>query len=162
MDARLFDVGCGALVAFAILVFFFAVRSWLASMRMRARAHRARAGELDAITLLEACGLDVIDSQVAIEYPIEVDGETVMVSLRADHLVRDRDTRATYIAEVKTGLLAPRIDTAATRRQLLEYAVAFHSAFGAAGVLLVDAEARAIHSVVFPKITFSKAPSRRP
>jgi len=117
---------------------------------MRARGERARAGEREAAALLEACGLDVIDSQVTIAYAIEVDGRAWSVPLRADYLVRDRATRETYVAEVKTGALAPRIDHAATRRQLLEYAVAFSSALGADGVLLVDVEARAIHAVSFP------------
>lgn len=41
---------------------------------------------------------------------------------------------------MKTGKLAPRLDHAATRRQLLEYRVAF----GVDGVLLVDAEAERV------------------
>ncbi len=49
------------------------------------------------------------------------------------------------VAEVKTGERAPSLTTAATRRQLLEYAVAY----GADGVLLVDPEAGAIREVDF-------------
>jgi hypothetical protein len=58
--------------------------------------------------------------------------------------VRSRVGR--YIAEVKTGRAAVRLDTAATRRQLLEYRVAFD----VDGVLLVDAEAGEIRLVEFP------------
>src|SRR5690349_15073624 len=50
------------------------------------------------------------------------------------------------VAEVKTGDEAPSVTTAATRRQLLEY----HVAFGADGVLLVCPERKAIHRIVFP------------
>ena len=59
------------------------------------------------------------------------DGRTL---LRADLLVTRNGRR--YVAEVKTGRTAPRLDCAATRRQLLEYRIAF----GVDGVLLVDAE----------------------
>jgi hypothetical protein len=50
------------------------------------------------------------------------------------------------VAEVKTGTLAPRIETATTRRQLLEYRVAF----AVDGVLLVDADAGTVRRVEFP------------
>ncbi len=145
----------GALLALAFVVLVLVIRSWLRAARARSRMTRAQAGERGAVALFEAYGLRVVGTQVAIEYPIEVDGETVMVPLRADYVVRDPKTRARYVAEVKTGALAPRIDTAATRRQLLEYEIAFD----VDGVLLVDAEARAIHSVAFP--TSSRAQSRR-
>lgn len=144
------SIWLGAFVAVAIVLASFVVaslwRSWVASAKMRARGARARAGELAAAGLLESCGLEVIDAQATIEYPIEVDGETMMIALRADYLVRDRRTRATYVAEVKTGAFAPRLETAATRRQLLEYAIAFD----VDGVLLVDAEARTVRAVAFP------------
>ena len=63
---------------------------------------------------------------------------------RADYLVARNVER--YVAEVKTGRLAPRIDTATTRRQLLEYRLAFD----VDGVLLVDAESAKVHRIVFP------------
>jgi hypothetical protein len=51
-----------------------------------------------------------------------------------------------YVAEVKTGAFAPRLETAATRRQLLEYRIAFD----VDGVLLVDADAERVRLVEFP------------
>jgi hypothetical protein len=49
------------------------------------------------------------------------------------------------VAEVKTGEVAPRLSTAATRRQLLEYRVAFD----VDGVLLVCPERGTIQRVDF-------------
>ena len=49
------------------------------------------------------------------------------------------------VAEVKTGEAAPSLATAATRRQLLEY----HVAFAVDGVLLVCPERGAIHRIEF-------------
>lgn len=112
-----------------------------------ARSTRAVAGEREAAALLRASGYTIVKRQIATEYPVELDGETYEMGLRADYLV-SRDG-AFYIAEVKTGEYAPRIDTAATRRQLLEYEVAF----AVDGVLLVDADAGCIHTVTFPTLT---------
>jgi hypothetical protein len=64
--------------------------------------------------------------------------------LRADYLVEARGEL--LVAEVKTGEAAPSLATAATRRQLLEY----HVAFAADGVLLVCPERGAIHRIEFP------------
>ena len=63
--------------------------------------------------------------------------------MRADYLV-EADGEV-LVAEVKTGDVAPRIETAATRRQLLEY----HVAFEVDGVLLVCPERGVIHRVDF-------------
>ena len=73
-----------------------------------------------------------------------VDGRPVAMELRADYLVEAG--AELLVAEVKTGDEAPSIGTAATRRQLLEY----HVAFGVDGVLLVCPEHGTIHRVVFP------------
>jgi hypothetical protein len=74
---------------------------------------------------------------------VSVSGREVEVRLFADLLVARGRKR--YVAEVKTGAVAPRIDNAPTRRQLLEYLFAF----GVDGVLLVDASADRVHEVVF-------------
>ena len=53
-----------------------------------------------------------------------------------------------FVAEVKTGDEAPRMSTAATRRQLLEY----HVAFDVDGVLLVCPELGTIQRIEFPQL----------
>jgi len=105
-------------------------RAW----RARARTTRASAGELRAEMLVEKAGYAVLARQVPGQWTVHADGEPMEVSLRADLLVTRNGRR--YVAEVKTGRAAPRLDCAATRRQLLEYRIAF----GVDGVLLVDAE----------------------
>ena len=118
-------------------------RAWRRS-KARRRARRARRGEERAERLLEGLGYQVEDSQVEAGWTIRVDGEDHEVALRADLLVTRDGAR--YVAEVKTGRTAPRITTAATRRQLLEYRMAYD----VAGVLLVDAEAGRVIPVEFP------------
>ena len=105
---------------------------------------RARRGESRAGEFLRARGYDVIAAQSVGGYAVSVDGEEVEVMLRADYLVARDGLR--YVAEVKTGARAPHLRTPATRRQLLEYGVAFD----VDGILLVDAEEWRIHEIRFP------------
>ena len=83
--------------------------------------------------------------QARITWTPLVDGEPFATELRADYLV-EADGEL-LVAEVKKGEEAPSLATAATRRQLLEYRVAFE----ADGVLLVCPEVDAIHRVEFPR-----------
>ncbi len=119
------------------------------------RRERGAAGEKYAEKLLREWGFGILGRQVAVSYDVQIDGQPVAIDLRSDYLVSYGDKR--YVAEVKTGRAAPRIDTPATRRQLLEYRIAFD----VDGVLLVDAEAKRIHAVEFPLgMTATPPPSR--
>ena len=138
-------------VAIAVAIFAAALalwltarwRAWRGSRRARRRAARASAGEDDAVELLEDAGYIIIACQARLLWAVVVDGEPFDVELRADYLVERAGER--LVAEVKTGAAAPRLDTAATRRQLLEYRVAF----GVDAVLLVCPERGVIHRIDF-------------
>ncbi|WP_437966016.1 PD-(D/E)XK nuclease family protein [Sorangium sp. So ce260] len=150
MDFR--DIPPELLLAAAGAALFFGLVQTLRlawrSARQRRRLERFReqgaAGEARAEVLLRELGYTIVGRQVAVSYGVQIDGEPITVGLRADYLVAHGKRR--YVAEVKTGRLAPRIDTPATRRQLLEYRLAFD----VDGVLLVDAESGRVRSVVFP------------
>jgi len=133
-----------ALLAIALLQ---AARIWWrrAATRLRWQQKRARArtGEEDAERLLTNSGFRVLRRQYRQPWTIAVDGSTERVELRADLLVEKSSKR--YIVEVKTGAIAPNIRTAATRRQLLEYRLAYD----VDGALLVDMEKRRIHRIDF-------------
>jgi Holliday junction resolvase-like predicted endonuclease len=132
-------------LAAAIIALWLArvVRRWRGSWRARVRAARAGAGEDRAASLLAAAGYRVLARQVRCAWTPLVDGEPCALELRADYLVEKNGEH--LVAEVKTGDEAPSIATAATRRQLLEY----HVAFAVDGVLLVCPEREAIHRVEF-------------
>lgn len=121
------------------------LRRWRGSMRARARAARAGAGEDAAALLLADAGFTIVERQARVLWAPLVDGEPLLMELRADYLV-EADGQL-LVAEVKTGEEAPSLETAATRRQLLEY----HVAFAADGVLLVCPERGTIQRVVFPQ-----------
>jgi hypothetical protein len=88
----------------------------------------------------------VVERQARVVWAPLVDGEPQHLELRADYLVEYGDEL--LVAEVKTGDEAPEVTTAATRRQLLEY----HVAFGVDGVLLVSPERGTIQRIVFPTL----------
>jgi hypothetical protein len=120
-----------------------ALRRWSASRTARRRAARAVAGEDGAAELLADAGYTIVARQARLVWSPAVDGEPHPIELRADYLVERGGER--LVAEVKTGPVAPSLDTAATRRQLLEYRVAF----AVDAVLLVCPERGAIYRVDF-------------
>ena len=111
--------------------------------RRRRRAQRALRAERDAERLLERCGYAIEQRQAPLSWSILCDGAPHEVALRADLIVSRAGRR--YVAEVKSGDAAPRLASANTRRQLLEYAVAYD----VHGVLLVDMETERVQSVDF-------------
>jgi len=122
------------------------MRRWTRRRRMSLRMVRAVLGEERAPALLEDRGFTVIGAQVVVDHAVRIDDRVVVVPLRADYLAAKDGAR--YVVEVKTGALAPRIETSATRRQILEYRIAFD----VDGVVLVDAEAGRVHEITFPAL----------
>lgn len=139
-----------ALLVLTAILLTLVLSRWLreakGSLRARRRAARAMAGEDVAADLLAEAGFLVIERQARVDWAPLVDGEPQHLELRADYLVEANGEL--LVAEVKTGAEAPNLDTAATRRQLLEY----HVAFAADGVLLVCPERGTIQRVVFPTL----------
>lgn len=122
---------------------------WLSRGRARRanrkRQRRARRGEERARRVLRRAGFRVEESQPRESWWMIVDGRDVEVHVRADYLVSR--FRRTYVAEVKTGDLAPDPTYPPTRRQLLEYSLAFD----VDGILLVDVEEGEVLEVGFPE-----------
>jgi hypothetical protein len=147
IDIRL---ALGLAVILAVLLAFVMIGlarrwdGWRASAYARRRSARSLRGEEAAERLLARRGYTVLDRQVCLDWAIACDGEDHLVELRADLLV-ERDGRH-YIAEVKTGDAAPLITNASTRRQLLEYCIAYQ----VDSVLLVDVEANSVCEISFP------------
>ena len=110
----------------------------------RARQRTARRAESDAERLLERHGYTILEHQPTRRWDLEINGEARQVLSRADLLV-ERDARL-FVADVKSGAEAPKPHLPATRRQLLEYLLAFE----ADGALVVDMRRREIRSVAFP------------
>lgn len=136
-----------ALALGAIILVMLAGR-W-ARRRRRSRIARRRGahavrGEAEATRLLSEHGYDVIETQASRTWHLETDQGWLPIELRADLIVEHRGRR--MVAEVKTGDSAPSLGNAATRRQLLEYRVAYP----VDGALLVDVDNGRIVEVEFP------------
>ena len=135
-------VGLGVLLALA----WRRYDSFRDTRTRRRRSLGALEAESEAEVLLERAGYVVFDRQVEGEIHLHVDGVPTSYGLRADLVVGDGERD--FVAEVKTGVLAPRLSHAATRRQLLEYSIAFD----VDGILLVDADAGTITEVDFGNV----------
>ncbi|GAC1538637.1 MAG: hypothetical protein NVS3B10_29700 [Polyangiales bacterium] len=130
------------------------LRRWARRRRMSLRMIRAVRGEARAPSMLEDRGFAVIGAQVVVDHAVRIDDRVVVVPLRADYIAERAGER--FVVEVKTGALAPRIETSATRRQILEYRIAFD----VDGVVLVDADAGRVHEITFPELArFGRASS---
>jgi Holliday junction resolvase-like predicted endonuclease len=117
-----------------------------ASRASRRRVRRAQDGEERARALLEEQGFRILAEQHRGRWCVEVDEGLHEVEVIADLIVERDGWR--YVAEVKTGDLAPDPLRPATRRQLLEYLMAFEPD----GLLLVDMDRGCIHEVGFPAL----------
>lgn len=142
-----------AILAAVVALWFAAkLRAWRGSWRARRRAARALAGEDRAGEMLVAAGFSILERQARVAWAPLIDGTPCELELRADYLV-ERDGEL-LVAEVKTGEAAPSIETAATRRQLLEYSIAF----AVDGVLLVCPERDQILRIEFPQLKLTSGP----
>ncbi len=133
-----------ALVVLALVLRAWARRVWRRFVIL-SRQRRAYDLERGALPFLEAQGFFIEAVQARTHYRLLVDGEPEDIELRVDFIVRKQGRR--FAADVKTGNEAPRVRNPATRRQLLEYQLAYQ----VDGVLLVDMEARAVRCVQFPE-----------
>ncbi len=132
----------GATWAVILVLGFVLVWTFIAGLRFaawRGERHVARSrrvgerGERRALRLLRRAGYRVLEEQPTGVTRAVVDGELRGFPVRADALVRKR--RRVYVAEFKGAEKTARVENRFTRRQLLEYSLAFE----ADGVLLVDA-----------------------
>ncbi|MEL6349652.1 MAG: hypothetical protein AAFV53_41495 [Myxococcota bacterium] len=131
----------------AALLFLMGGWAWSRGRTSRASRRRNRQafrGESQAEQLLNRRGFDLLERQVKGHWTIYIDEEPVEIEVRADLLVEREGLL--YIAEVKTGRLAPDPTFPPTRRQLLEYQLAFD----VDGVILVDVAASAVIHLDFP------------
>lgn len=150
MDVKLTAAALAAGIAVALFS-----RWAIRSIRLKRRFARGARAEAKAAVLARRRGYHVVDTQVPGEVTVRVDGQARTVRVRADMLLRRGFRR--FIAEVKSGQVAPDPTSSATRRQLLEYAHAFE----ADGLLLFDMERGKIHEIRFEGRARRRRLSRR-
>lgn len=139
-----------ALLGLLVLLCLVLALGWWASARRAGVASRARnavaqGGEAEAEALLEAHGFEVLDRQQRRRGTVLVAGEPVDFEVRVDLLLTRQGER--FVAEIKTGEVAPDPGHPPTRRQLREYAALFPDH----RVILVDVARGRIVEVGFPE-----------
>jgi hypothetical protein len=112
----------------------------------RMERHRSMGEEAErrARSLLKKHDYRVVLQQSAGKYVLHIDDFPAQIALRADFVVEKSGKR--YVAEVKSGAQSAKVTERTTRRQLLEYLLAFE----VDGVLLVDMHDERIKKVEFP------------
>lgn len=119
------------------------LRAMREKKKARDAAKRGFQGERDAEKLIKQLGYKIVLRHPPATYAMAVDGEPQGVPLTADFLLELKGKRV--IAEVKTGKAA-KIEQAETRRQMLEYQLAF----GVDALLLIDMDTKQVRTVRFP------------
>ena len=159
---RLFDLGVAvvlvSLVAVLLYVgwnnFWSAYEKYVLSPRRerekqaqlrKEREAAARAGEQEAMDVLEPAGYTFEARHQEALIQVSINGKEENYKVKADLIVKKKDSGAKYVAEVKTGSLVTSARHGPTRRQLLEYSLVYP----VKGVLLVDMKARKVHHVQF-------------
>ena len=137
-------VGLVAIILGIFIGLMFA--RWRVRWRMARSRRMGTRGEKQALKLLKRAGYRVTETQVSGEIDIEIDGVLEGHKVRADALA----TKAgqIFLVEVKGGETAADPRNRQTRRQLLEYALAFDTD----GLLLVDTVNRQIRTIRFPQL----------
>ncbi len=133
-----------ALVLFGLLL-GVRLAAWRKRRRGRHVALRGARGEEAGVLVLEDAGYEVLETQVRAAATVAVDGDAEVYDLWIDAIAVRRGRR--YVVEFKTGGVAS-IAVASTRRQLLEYALAFPDH----DLLLVDASQGTVYEIAFPKL----------
>jgi hypothetical protein len=140
-------IACCVLVLLAIGLWLGVLATrWLRSYRASHSARDALRREDNGVLLLERAGYTIIGRQVRKTWPVAIDGQVSSITLRVDYLV-ERHNRL-YVADAKSGNLAASLRHGPTRRQLLEYQLAY----GADGALLVDTFGLRVLCVSFPSL----------
>jgi Holliday junction resolvase len=135
----------------ALVLLLVLLGAWLATKwrvlrerkKARGAAKRGLQGERDAEKLIKQLGYKIVLRHPPATYAMAVDGDPQGVQLTADFLLEQKGKRV--LAEVKTGKAA-KLEHAETRRQLLEYQLAF----GVDALLLIDMDAKQVRTVRFP------------
>ena len=125
------------------LVLFVKISNWLRTRRLRKRFSKSRQAEKEAEKILRKNGYAIIDAQKSKPLLITIGDKIHRYLVRIDYLVRKRGK--VFVVEVKSGEKIPYITNRETRRQMLEYYLAYQPY----GILLLNMKNKNISEVKF-------------
>ena len=125
------------------LVLFIKIGNWLRVKRLRKRFSKSRQAEKEAEKILKKNGYAIIDAQKSKPLLITIGDKIHRYLVRIDYLARKRGK--VFVVEVKSGEKIPYITNRETRRQMLEYYLAYQPC----GILLLNMKNKSISEVKF-------------
>ncbi|MGB6370291.1 MAG: hypothetical protein WBF68_04585 [Atribacterota bacterium] len=125
------------------LILYIKTGNWLRAKRLRKRFSKSRQAEKEAEKILRKNGYAIIDVQKSKPLLITIGGKIHRYLVRIDYLARKRGK--VYVVEVKSGEKIPYITNRETRRQMLEYYLAYQPS----GILLLNMKNKSISEVKF-------------
>jgi len=125
------------------LILFIKISNWLRAKRLRKRFSKSRQAEKEAEKILRKNGYVIIDAQKSKPLLITIGDKIHRYLVRIDYLARKRGK--VYVVEVKSGEKIPYITNRETRRQMLEYYLAYQPC----GILLLNMKNKSISEVKF-------------
>ena len=125
------------------LILYIKTSNWLRAKRLRKRFSKSRQAEKEAEKILKKNGYAIIDAQKSKPLLITIGDKIHRYLVRIDYLVRKRGK--VYVVEVKSGEKIPYITNRETRRQMLEYYLAYQPS----GILLLNMKNKNISEVKF-------------
>ena len=125
------------------LILFVKISNWLRAKRLRKRFSKSRQAEKEAEKILRKNGYAIIDAQKSKPLLITIGDKIHRYLVRIDYLVRKRGK--VFVVEVKSGEKIPYITNRETRRQMLEYYLAYQPC----GILLLNMKNKFISEVKF-------------
>ena len=125
------------------LFLYIKISNWLRVKRLKQRFHKSRQAEKDAEKILRKNGYTIIDVQKSKPLLITIGDKIHRYLVRVDYLARKRGK--IYVVEVKSGEKIPYITNRETRRQMLEYYLAYQPS----GIILLNMNTKTISEVRF-------------
>lgn len=125
------------------LILYLKIRSLLSNKRAKQRSKISKRAEDKAEKWLKRNGFQVLEKQQSRPLIIQTGKTCHRYSIRTDFLVRKSGRK--YIVEVKSGHQNSLVTNRDTRRQLLEYFLAYQSY----GIILFDMEHKKFSEVKF-------------
>lgn len=125
------------------LILFVKITNWLRTKKLKQRFSKGRQAEKEAEKILRKKGYTIIDVQKSKPLHISIGDKIHRYLVRIDYLARKRGK--VYVVEVKNGEKVPYITNRETRRQMLEYYLAYQPN----AIVLLNMKNKSISEVKF-------------
>lgn len=126
------------------------ISKYLRKRNFKKKMQKAKKSEHRAVKFLENKGYQILDFQKKCFYTLYIDNKPYKIEVKADLIVKKGNKN--FVAEVKTGEKVTSPKYTGTRRQLLEYYMAYRPD----GLILVDMERQKIRTIKYSILRYNK------